>query len=201
MPFRVSWGALFAGAAASVGMLILLYALGLALGMTTASAGIFTGAWSLVAPIAALFIGGMVAGRSAGATSRLGGALHGMVVWSIAAVASAYLVANVFGGLLGSAVAVNQVGQHVASQAAAAVDVEPTQGAAMWIIFGALCLGFLASLCGGAAGVTREQRHMAELGAGATAPEPAVEVAMTDDSTLRQEIADLRAELHEMRHH
>lgn len=169
MPFRISWGALFAGAACSVGMLILLYALGLALGMSTAHDGIFKGASGLVAPVVALFIGGMIAGRSAGATSRLGGAVHGMVVWSIAAVVSAYLMVNVFGGLLGSAWAMKQVGEQVATQAAAAVDADPGPGAAAWVIFGALCVGFLSALCGGAAGVTREQRHMAELGAGAGA--------------------------------
>lgn len=206
MPFRISWGALFAGAACSVGMLILLYALGLALGMSTAHEGIFKGASGLVAPVVALFVGGMIAGRSAGATSRVGGAVHGMVVWSIAAVVSAYLMVNVFGGLLGSAWAVKQVGEQVASQAAAAVDADPGPGAAAWVIFGALCVGFLSALCGGAAGVTREQRHMAELGAGAGAGAAAVAapVDMTApvlDDQLRQDIAELRAELHELRHH
>lgn len=206
MPFRVSWGALFAGAASSVGMLILLYALGLALGTSTAHEGIFKGASGLVAPVLALFIGGMIAGRSAGATSRVGGAVHGMVVWSIAAVVSAYLMVNVFGGLLGSAWAVKQVGEQVANQAAAAVDADPGPGAASWVIFGALAVGFLSALCGGAAGVTREQRHMAELGVGAGAGAAAVGgpvdvTAPVIDAELRQEIAELRAELHELHHH
>src|SRR5262245_58582769 len=103
MPFRISWGALFAGAVASLGVLILLYALGMALGLSTVNpdqrdtlraSGIFTGVWGLITPLIALFVGGWVAGRSVGPTSRLGGGLHGLLVWSLTAFAGAWLVAT-----------------------------------------------------------------------------------------------------------
>src|SRR6185312_15472416 len=83
---RVSWGAVFAGAVAAVGLWMLLYALGLAIGASTLnvqnaesakSTGIFTGVWGAVAPLVALFVGGLVAGRGAGVASRGDGALHG----------------------------------------------------------------------------------------------------------------------------
>jgi hypothetical protein len=98
---RISWGAVFAGAFSAIGLWLLLYALGLALGLSTVDPnnpgsvrglGIFTGAWSAIAPLLALFIGGLVAGRLAGVFARGYGALHGLVMWGLVSVAGAYLV-------------------------------------------------------------------------------------------------------------
>lgn len=250
MPFRISWGSLLAGTVASLGVLILLYALGMALGLssvnpdkpdTIRASGIFTGVWGLMTPLVALFVGGMVAGRSAGATSRMGGVLHGMVVWSLTAVAGVWLLATMFGGMVGTAVSVGQnmaAGAITSADAPAetsgeggvvadvkekldevgaaakqqikedAIEAAPETGVAMWVVFGALFLGFLSALAGGGAGVTREQRHMAEQGAGAVeiaAPitTPVAVDALPDSAVadLRQEIAELRGELHQMRQH
>lgn len=255
-PFHVSWGALFAGAAAALGVWILLYAFGVALGLSTVdpndsdtlrASGIFTGVWGLVAPLVALFIGGLVAGRSGGALGRPGGALHGLVVWSLTALGGLFLVANLFGGVLGSAVA---VGQNVASRAIApgtegtapadgvvgdvqnalgkvqanaarnirqgAIEAAPETGTVFWIVFGALLLGALAAMAGGAAGVTREQRRLAraEVIAGtevaaaasdgsATLPGvvPPAPVHDPDVDNLRAEIAELRGEIRELMQH
>ena len=123
MPFRMSWGALFAGTVAALGIWILLFALGVALGLSTVdpneagslrASGIFTGVWSLVTPLIALFIGGMIAARSVGPLNRLGGAVHGLLVWSLTAVAGVYLVANLFGGVLGGAVNMTQTAASAA---------------------------------------------------------------------------------------
>src|ERR1051325_12225951 len=71
----ISWGAIFGGAFAALGLWMLLYAFGLAIGLTgldpndkgsLKSSGIFTGVWGLLAPLLALFIRGFVAGRGAG---------------------------------------------------------------------------------------------------------------------------------------
>src|SRR5688500_12764152 len=95
-PARLSWGAIFAGAVAALGVWMMLYALGLALGLssldpndpnTLKSSGAFTGIWGLITPLAALFVGGMVAGRGAGIVTKLGGAIHGLVVWGLTALA------------------------------------------------------------------------------------------------------------------
>ena len=258
-PFHISWGALFAGAAAALGMWVLLYALGLALGLSTVdpkdsdtlrATGVFTGIWGLATPLVALFIGGLVAGRSAGPLSRGGGAIHGLVVWSLTALAGLYLVVNLFGSALGSAVA---VGQNVASraivqprgdgtaqdavgtapadgvvgdvqqaigrvQAKAAQNIEqgaieaaPETGTAFWVVFGALALGALAAIAGGAAGVARGQQRLAEaeviagtqvadaVSTGSRTTLPGV--APVHDSEvehLRAEIAELRGEIREL---
>jgi hypothetical protein len=134
-PFRVSWGALFAGSVAALGIWILLLAFGVALGLSTIdpddagtlrASSIFTGVWGLASPLLALFIGGLVAGRSAGVLGRGGGAIHGMVVWSLTALGGVWVVANLFGGVLGSAVA---VGKNVATQAIVDKTAPPAEKA------------------------------------------------------------------------
>lgn len=258
MPFHISWGALFAGAAAALGVWILLYALGVALGLSTVNpdnpdtlraSGVFTGIWGLVTPLVALFVGGLVAGRSAGALNRGGGALHGLVVWSLTALGGLFLVANLLGGVLGTAV---KVGQNVATRAITepgteatapaggvvggveraidqakagatenlqenAAEAAPKTGRAFWVVFGALLLGALASIGGGALGVTREQRRLAEAEviagtevvtgppmARATMPgvapvaQPEMAARPGETEQLRAEIAELRGEIREL---
>jgi hypothetical protein len=254
-PFHVSWGALFAGAVAALGVWVLLYALGLALGLSTVDpsdtdtlrrTGIFTGLWGLVAPLVALFIGGLVAGRSAGPLRRGSGALHGLIVWSLTALGGLVLVANMFGGALGSAVSVgkNVASKAIAEQAAGTPEASPTEGVvgdvkeaigrveanaaenikqgaveaapetgtAFWVVFGALLLGALAAMAGGAAGVSREQRSLAnaEVVAGTevatatagrttlTGVPPVAAVSEGEVAELRSEIAQLRLEVREL---
>lgn len=100
---RISWGALLAGAALAVGMWILFHVLGLAAGLTSIepdnpsslrAAGIGTGVWSVIASLLALFIGGAAAARIAGPVDRLGGALHGAVLWGLTLVAGMFLIAS-----------------------------------------------------------------------------------------------------------
>src|SRR5262245_17914484 len=75
---RIRWGAVFGGAIAALGVWALLYAFGLAIGLSTVDphegnvrgAGIFTGIWSIVAPLIALFVGGLVASRGSDAMTR-----------------------------------------------------------------------------------------------------------------------------------
>lgn len=213
MPFHFSWGAIFAGTLAGIGIWIVLYALGLALGFagvptdggTVRGSGLFNGVWGLVVPLVALFLGSAVAGRSVGPVTRGGGAVHGLVVWSLTAVAGVWLVATLFGSMMGGPIT---VGLKLAT--AQTTGVTPTTGATLWIMFAALFLGLLAALLGGAAGVTRAQRT------GVIVPvrPPVADVAVVrppvkqasqpgaavpDQSTvaLREEIAALRRELHD----
>src|SRR5690349_14919798 len=94
-PVKLSWAAIFGGTIVALGLWVLLCSLGLALGLSAIdpanpgsarAAGIGTGVWSLVAPLIALFIGGMVASRTAGIVDRVGGAIHGAVLWSLATI-------------------------------------------------------------------------------------------------------------------
>jgi len=89
------WSAVFAGAAISVALWVLLQMLGMGIGLATIdvdnagslrSVGIGTTVWTLAAPVIAMFIGSMIAGRSANSFERGVGASHGFVVWSLTSV-------------------------------------------------------------------------------------------------------------------
>ncbi len=130
IPIKFSWGAVFAGVVSALGIWILLYALGLALGLSTVNpdspgsvkgSGIFTGIWSLIVPLIALFVGGFVAARGSGALSRGGGALHGLVVWGLVTVAGLWMVGNFFGAVFSGAGKVVEAGTKAVGMAAPAV--------------------------------------------------------------------------------
>lgn len=111
-PVRLTWGAIFAGTVVALATWGLLYAFGLAVGLSAVDpsspsslrgSGVFTGIWSLIVPIVALFVGGAVASRGSDVTTTLGGALHGLVVWGLATVAGAYLFTRVVLAVLSGA--------------------------------------------------------------------------------------------------
>jgi hypothetical protein len=98
---RLSWGAVFGGAVVGLGLWLLLYAFGLAVGLTVLDpsdpsslkpSGIFTGVWSLIAPLIALFLGGLVAGRMSGVLRVGDGAIHGLAMWGLTTLIGACLV-------------------------------------------------------------------------------------------------------------
>src|SRR3712207_2191167 len=89
---KFRWWAVFAGVFVSLGLWVLLYTLGLANGLSSIepgdmgsarAAGIGTGIWTLIAPLIALCIGGMVGARVAGIIDRASGAIHGAVLWGV----------------------------------------------------------------------------------------------------------------------
>jgi hypothetical protein len=134
-PPRMSWGAIFGGAVAAIGVWMMLYALGLALGLssldpsdpsTLKSSGAFTGIWGLITPLVALFVGGMVAGRGAGIVTKPMGAIHGLVVWGLTAVAGGWLLVNLVTALVGGVAEVGktavQAGTGMAMGAAQNAD-------------------------------------------------------------------------------
>lgn len=112
-PVKLSWSAIFGGTIVALGLWVLLYSFGLALGLSAIdpanpgsakAAGIGTGVWSLVAPLIALFVGGMVASRTAGIVDRFGGAIHGAVLWSLATIAGVIVMGMALSSLVGSVV-------------------------------------------------------------------------------------------------
>jgi len=114
---RVSWGAVFAGTVVALGVWAMLYALGLAVGLaaldpsdpgTLKSSGIFTGIWGIIAPLVALFVGGVVAARCAGVTRRLDGAIHGLVMWGLSTVVGAWMIGTFMVSLLSGAAAMGR---------------------------------------------------------------------------------------------
>ena len=124
---RLSWGAIFGGAVTALGLWVLLYALGLAAGLTSLdpanphsarSSGIFTGIWALIAPLIALFVGGWVAGRGSSIVSRGQGATHGLVMWGLTTVLGASIVAMVMSAVVGGVVS---AGKTVVSAGGSAI--------------------------------------------------------------------------------
>jgi hypothetical protein len=132
---HVSWGALFAGAIVALASWILLYAIGLAIGLSSVDpgdmssakvAGIGTGIYSLLSPLIALFCGGMVASRLAGLASHKDGALHGVVVWGLTTLAGLMVIGMLLQNIVGATIGLGKsaVGavQDTATAAAAAPD-------------------------------------------------------------------------------
>ena len=114
---RISWGAIFGGAVTALALWMLLYTLGLALGLSTVepddpgsvkSSGLFTGIWSAVTPLIALFVGGLVASHSAGVLERKSGAIHGLVVWGLTLLLGAGLVFSLLGNVVGGLASVGK---------------------------------------------------------------------------------------------
>jgi len=123
---RISWGAIFAGAITALALWILLYAFGLAVGLSSLNpdnphsargAGIFTGVWALIAPLIALFIGGLVAGRGASVFTRGVGASHGLVVWGMTTLVGASIFAVVTSAVLGGAMSVGRAAASAGANA------------------------------------------------------------------------------------
>ena len=117
-PLKMSWGAVFGGVVAALGVAILLYALGLALGLNVVvdaqdpsslrSSGRFTTIWLLVTSLVALFVGGLVAGRGAFVLSRSSGAIHGLVLWALTTLAGIWLVFNAFSTVVTSVASIGK---------------------------------------------------------------------------------------------
>ncbi|WP_338870025.1 hypothetical protein [Myxococcus stipitatus] len=114
-PFKLSWGAILGGTIVALGVLMLLYSLGLAMGLssvnpsnpdTARSAGIGTGIWSIIAPLIALFVGGFVAARTAGVLDKGGGAMHGAVMWGLTTLLGVLLVGMLISTVVGTALRV-----------------------------------------------------------------------------------------------
>ncbi|AKJ06715.1 Hypothetical protein AA314_08341 [Archangium gephyra] len=125
---KVSWGSIIAGVVTALGLWVLLYAFGLALGLSTInpqdagsakSSGIFTGVWGLVSPLIALFVGGIVAGRCAGVQTKASGGIHGLVMWGLTTLVGLWLLGNLVSALAGG---LFSVGKSAAQATGAAVS-------------------------------------------------------------------------------
>jgi hypothetical protein len=91
---RISWGAVFAGTAVAVAMSLLLSVLGLAIGVGLFGVSRGVGFWMVFSTLVSMAFGGYVAGRLAGTFSHLDSELHGLTVWALTALLSAFLLAR-----------------------------------------------------------------------------------------------------------
>jgi hypothetical protein len=109
---KVSWASIIAGLVVALGAWVLLTILGLAVGLSSVdpshpaslrTGGMVSGIWSLVVAFIALLIGGLVSARTAGIVSRPTGAIHGLVLWALATIASLWLAGVVVKGVVTTA--------------------------------------------------------------------------------------------------
>jgi Protein of unknown function (DUF2795) len=130
---RISWGAVFAGAAVATTTSLVLSLLGAAFGGPVADTGAASGdlartagVWEVIALALAMAAGGYVAARLSGTHSHLDGELHGITMWAVAVLIGVFAFARLFGALgaevgpaIGAAVSQN------ASSALGAVGANP----------------------------------------------------------------------------
>ena len=128
---RVSWGAIFAGAAVALVASVVLNMLGFGIGAVALdpaeagqaqAIGIAAGVWTILVSLVALFVGGWIAGRLSGTTRRFEGLLHGVVTWSLVTLAVLWLVTTALGTVVGGA-----FGAIAEAAPAAAEQVEQQQ--------------------------------------------------------------------------
>ena len=107
---RISWGAVFAGALLALVTQLGLSLLGAGIGLSTIDplqeqnpmSGIGTGAiiWYGISTLLALYVGGVVAGRLAGAPRRTDGLLHGLLSWGLVTLFTFYLLTTAVGRII-----------------------------------------------------------------------------------------------------
>ncbi|MFC3608580.1 hypothetical protein [Stutzerimonas tarimensis] len=103
---RISWSAIFAGVVIALTVSLILHLLGTAIGTATIDpleesnpvAGLGWGAaiWVVLTGIISIFVGGWVAGRLA---QREGG-MHGILVWAVVSLVSAYMITSAVTGIV-----------------------------------------------------------------------------------------------------
>ena len=179
---RVSWGGIFGGVLVAVGLLLLLAALGVAIGISAvdptqtelAKVGTGAGIWAGISLLVALFIGGFVSTRIGATHDASTGFFAGFLVWVVSLLLVAYLAASGVSSLAGGAFSLmggaQQMAEQVQQQAQdiqqnmpqlqqKAQEVKPQASRAAWATFGALILSLAAAVFGAAAGRRRAPRH------------------------------------------
>src|SRR5688500_13106421 len=99
---RVSWGGVFGGVLVALGFLLLMTALGVAVGISAAQPGeteastLGTGAgiWAAVSLLLALFIGGMVSTKIGALFDGTTGFFEGALVWAVSALLMLYFASS-----------------------------------------------------------------------------------------------------------
>jgi hypothetical protein len=103
---RVRWGGVMSGFFVALGVLLLMGALGLAIGVTalgdpraatsaTASGlGIGGGVWAFLTLVAAVFLGGLVSTVVTDQPDRMGAVIHGTLVWVLFSLFSVWMIAS-----------------------------------------------------------------------------------------------------------
>jgi hypothetical protein len=159
----ISWASVLAGAVIAMALQLLLSMLGIGLGLSTDSAQDTTSqafamggtAWWMGSALLALFVGGCVAGFFSDATRWTDGLLHGLLVWALTALVSAYVLGSYAETAARLMVAPDATtGTGPTSDAAARAL---SQGALLWL--GLQVLGAGSAILGGFTGRNLRRRR------------------------------------------
>ena len=133
---RVSWGGVIGGVLLAVGLLVLLGALGAAIGISATdpgntdpgTLGMGAGIYAAVSLLLALFFGGWAATRMGAISDRATGFCEGALVWVVSILLVAYAAAAGIGMLAGGAFkviggATQAIGSVMQTQGAGAPDI------------------------------------------------------------------------------
>jgi len=163
---KVSWGGIFGGVMVAVGLLLLLAALGVAIGITAVdrqstqlgSLGIGAAIWTGVALLLALFLGGLVSSRLGATYDRTTSFFEGFLVWVVSLLLVAYLAASgtrwIAGDTFGIVGAAPDLSMAVPPDVVQGITPQAAKTA--WITFGSLILSLGAALIGAMAGRRRK---------------------------------------------
>ncbi len=113
-PSRVSWGAILAGAAVAIVVGAVLNLLGVGIGMLSVDAtagrtpgattfGIAAAAWTLVATILAMLVGGWTTGRLSRPNDQTNVGLHCLAMWAVASIVGAMIAWGAASGIAAAA--------------------------------------------------------------------------------------------------
>lgn len=108
---RLSWRAIFAGAAIAIAVQVVFTLIGLALGLATldpatgdnpsgASLGFGAGLWLIITSLISLFVGGYIATRLTGSRDSW---LQGLTTWATVTILSLILLSTAAGSMIGAA--------------------------------------------------------------------------------------------------
>ena len=110
---RISWGAIFAGTAIAMALMVFFTTLGLGIGAASvdplydqnpaSGLGIGGGIYLVVTQLIALFVGGYVASRLAGVPREQSALIHGAAVWALSTLVLAWLAVSGAGAAFGAA--------------------------------------------------------------------------------------------------
>lgn len=134
---RISWGSVLAGVTVALMVQVLLNLLLLGLGFTTVDpateqnpfAGVGTGAvvGLILVNLLALFAGGVVAGRLAGAPRTFEALMHGLLVWALLTLLSFFLLTSAVGRVFNGVTSAVGQGFSLIGQGVSAVAPEAAQ--------------------------------------------------------------------------
>lgn len=150
------WGAVFAGWFVATGIGVLLYAFGLAIGLSafdpwngaSAARGSSAGAivWMILTWGAALWVGGMFAGWFDGRNDTEMGVVRGLTVWGLSVTAAALLVAT---GLTRHLLFVTAVPSAFGAETVDAASIAHYTAVVMWTAFGCVVVSLVTAAFGG----------------------------------------------------